>query len=179
MIAFLEGKIRSVGSGWVVLQIGGIGYKIFTVGNNPMVGEEISLHIFDYIREDRRELFGFIDIETSDLFQRLIDISGVGPRLAQKILGSNSREEITDGILRGDIDFLTRISGVGKKTAQKIILELQGVLVSLEPAVRDNDTLDALVSLGYKERDVVDLVNQLTAESFEDRVKEALRLLSK
>lgn len=180
MIAYLEGDVIHAEDAWLVLKVGGIGYKVFPVGFRALKGEELALHIFDFIREDRRELYGFEHIGLLELFERLIDISGVGPRLAQKILASGDVESLQKNIIAGDIGFLTSISGVGKKTAQKIILELKGVLVAIEtgqPA--DQDTLDALISLGYKRSDVADVVAHLSAETPEGRIREALRLLSK
>lgn len=178
MIAFLEGKVRSVDALSMVVQTGGVGYKVFPVGVNALVGETVALHIFDYIREDRRELFGFTDDGLRELFERLIDISGVGPRLAQKVLSVGSKERITQSILSGDIEFLTRMPGIGTKTAQKIVLELQGVLV-LEKVVPENDdTVEALKSLGYTEKDISTVLGLLTESAFEARMKEALRLLS-
>ena len=112
-----------------------------------------------------------------DLFERLIDISGVGPRLAQKVLSVGTADQITQSILTGDIDFLTRTPGVGTKTAQKIILELQGILV-LPGLANEDDTVQALKSLGYSDKDIHDVLHHLTHESVEGRIKQALQLLS-
>ncbi len=179
MIAFLEGQVRAAGATSLVVQTGGVGYKVFPVGFSANVGETVALHIFDYIREDRRELFGFIDEEVRDLFEKLIDISGVGPRLAQKVLSVGSKEEITQSILLGDIEFLTRMPGIGTKTAQKIVLELQGILVLEDSSPADDDTFEALKSLGYSEKDIKSIITTLKEESVEGRIKEALRLLSR
>lgn len=179
MIAYLKGEVMNAGDGWAVLLCGDVGYKIFPVGFSPLPGSPLEVHTLDYIREDRRELYAFESQALRELFEKLIDISGVGPRLAQKILASGDAEALHRNIIQGELGFFTNISGVGKKTAQKIILELKGVLVSPEPeAPADTDTLDALISLGYQRRDAAEIIGQLTAESPEDRIREALRLLT-
>lgn len=179
MIAYLEGIVRQVDQDHIVVLVGGLGYKVYYIGFTPEIGEGLEIHIFDYIREDRRELFGFQDTQMMKLFEKLIDISGVGPKLAQKILRAGSSEQLHQHILDGDIEFLTTVPGVGKKTAQKIILELKGVLVQDQKVTsEDMDTIEALVSLGYQRRDAVAIIKHLTAESPEDRIREALRLFS-
>ncbi len=178
MIAFLEGTIQSVGLDTLVLRVGGIGYEVYYTDVTPMVDQPLSVFIYDYIREDRRELFGFAEEGMRDLFERMIEISGIGPRMAQKILRAAPREALYSHIEQGDVTFLTQVPGVGKKTAQKIILELQGVLVRVEqiPA-GDSETVDALMSLGYGRSDAQAVAAKLSAESVEDRIKEALQML--
>ena len=178
MIAYLEGTVRAVTAHTMIVQTGGVGYEVFPVNVTAHVGEAIALSIFDYIREDRRELYGFLDDGVRDLFERLIDISGVGPKLAQKVLSVGTKEQITQSILQGDIEFLTRMPGIGTKTAQKIVLELQGILV-LEPTLPgDRDLLEALQSLGYRDKDIQDVLSSLTHETVEGRIKQALQMLS-
>ena len=167
-----------VGEGWVILRIGDIGYKVFIAGFTALSDQVHALYIYDLVREDRRELYGFEDQSMLELFEKLIDISGVGPKLAVKILAAGSAEKLKGVISGGDIEFLTSISGVGKKTAQKIILELKGVLAELEGSVHDTDTLEALMSLGYSRKDCNEIIPHLKAESPEDRIREALKLLS-
>lgn len=179
MIAYLEGEVIYTEDGHAVVKAGHIGYAVYLVGMNVLTGDQVTLHIYDHIREDRRELYGFLNRDLMMLFQKLIDISGVGPKLAQKILASGDASQMQSSILSGDIGFFTSISGVGKKTAQKIILELQGVLVSTdEQTIEDTDTLDALISLGYQKKDLTDILPHLTSERSEDRIREALRMLN-
>lgn len=179
MIAYLEGTVRSVGLETCVVQVGGIGYKVYYMSCSPEVGEMVCWQIYDHIREDRHDLFGAPDQSTLDLFENLIDINGVGPKLGQKILGVTTPKQIQDRILHEDVAFLTSIPGVGKKTAQKIILELKGVLVKeQEYKAGDSDTIEALVSLGYSRRQAMDLAKTLTGATVEDRIKEALKQMS-
>lgn len=179
MIAYLEGTIRSVALDSCIVFVSGIGYKVFYMGCNPQEGEMVSWHIYDHIREDRRELFGAPEQGTIDLFIKLIDINGVGPKLAQKILGAANPEQVQDRIIKEDVAFLTSISGVGKKTAQKIILELRGALVKEEESPQDDyDTIEALVSLGYSRREASEISRKVEGETIEEKIKHALKTFS-
>lgn len=179
MIAYLEGDVLYGGDGFAVVRTGGIGYRVFPVGFVPLPGSTIAVHVYHHIREDREELYGFESRDLMQWFEQLIDISGVGPRLAQKILAPGDAAAFQRSILQGELGYFTAISGVGKKTAQKIILELKGVLVTAEEeAPLDQDTLEALLSLGYDRRDATEVIPQLTGETPEDRIREALRLLT-
>lgn len=166
-----------MGKDWVLLRVGDVGYRVFLVGFNALNEEQLDLFIYDHVREDRRELYGFKDEQMMTLFERLIDISGVGTKLAQKILSVGSSEEISSKIVAGDLTFLTSISGVGKKTAQKIILELKGVLVQEEVSTTDEDAVAALMSLGYSRQDALSVLDHVEAGSTEERIRKALNAL--
>lgn len=179
MIAYIEGTILHVSSDSIIILVTGLGYEVVVIDCAPTVGEQVALYIYDLVREDRHELYGFVHLKTKALFEALIAISGVGPKLAEKILRFGSPEHLQERLLSGDIEFLTSIPGVGKKTAQKIILELKGVLVDDEQESSQNtDTIDALMSLGYSRRDVLPIISHLSAQSPEDRIREALKFLS-
>ncbi len=170
----------SESDGSIVLKVEGVGYRVFTVGFSIVVNEKLSLHIYDHIREDRRDLYGFADLEVLRLFEALIGISGVGTKLAQKIFAAHSSDELSARITQGDVEFLTGISGVGKKTAQKIVLELKGVLALEEVYQKeDTETLDALVSLGYSRVDGMEVIQELQSDTVEEKIMEALKLLGK
>ena len=178
MIAFLEGEVKFVEADAVVLMIGGLGYRVHLVGTPAQVGTTLSLHIYQHIREDRNDLYGFPSKDYQHLFLKVIDISGVGTKLAQKLLNAAAPEQVMARIAAGDIDFLVSIPGVGKKTAQKIILELKGVLVDqTEQPAEDRDTLEALLSLGYSKQDCQEVLPLLTEATAEGRVRQALKLL--
>lgn len=180
MIGMLTGKVVHIDLNYLILDISGVGYKVYKVGINTSVNQEISLWIHDLVREDRRELYGFSNLATKDLFEQIIEINGVGHKLAQKILESHSADDLKKHIIAGDLAFLTSLSGVGKKTAQKIILELKGVLVTEDDSdTTDQDVIDALTSLGYRKQDISPIIKHLSAEKTEERIREALRLLSK
>ncbi len=181
MIAFLEGNIAGHESDGVLLVVGGIGYRIFCGRETAEAGERAKFWITEVIREDRHDLYGFLRREEQALFEQLMSVSGVGPKLAQKILSSGTVENIVHRIQGGDIDMLTSIGGVGKKTAQKIILDLKGVLVAVgeEKGIARSDVTDALESLGYSKSDIADIAQDIIGETTEAKVKSALKLLSR
>jgi Holliday junction DNA helicase RuvA len=180
MIGMLTGEVRFVNLNSIILDIGGVGYLVYKVGFNPLIGQRVTVWIHDLVREDRRELYGFLDQTTKDLFEQIIEINGVGHKLAQKILEAHSADELRRHIIAGDLAFLTSLSGVGKKTAQKIILELKGVLVAeTEESLADQDVVEALTSLGYKKQDLAQIIKHLDQGSTEDKIRQALKMLSK
>lgn len=183
MIAFLEGIIAGHESDGVLLNVGGIGYRVFCTRDMAEIGERAKFWITEIIREEKFDLYGFLHRSDQALFEQLMSVSGVGPKLAQKILSSGTTENIVQRIQAGDIDVLTSIGGVGKKTAQKIILDLKGVLVSADGNdalnAAQSDVSDALESLGYSKQDLASIANDITGDTTEARVKSALKLLSR
>ncbi len=182
MIAYLEGVIVEYETEAVILNVGGVGYKIFSTRLSALPGETIKLYISEVIREDRHDLYGFTSKEERQLFVLLTNVQGVGPKIGQKILSATSVDNLRKYIQAGDLSFFTSISGVGKKTAQKIILDLKGVLVGDdaggEKLVRD-DVTDALENLGYSREDIAGIIPHVTGETSEERVKSALRLMAR
>lgn len=182
MIAYLEGKILTQDGESIVLDVHGVGYRVFCARATREVGDMGSFWITEIIREDRHDLYGFLSREEQIFFEQLMSVSGVGPKLAQKILSSGSVESLASRIQAGDIDMLTNIGGVGKKTAQKIILDLKGVLVTKDDdgmLVPQSDVSDALESLGYSKSDVASILEHVTGATTEERIKSALKLLSR
>jgi Holliday junction DNA helicase RuvA len=163
MIAHLRGRLLEKSPGRVVLECGGVGYEaavsIPTFAAMPEPGSEAALHIYTHVREDQLALFGFSQKNEKRLFEKLLSISGVGPKLALTILSGLEPERLIAAIRSSDHAMLTRIPGVGKKTAERVALELKDKLEDLAagaPAVRasaagavGNDVLSALVNLGY------------------------------
>ena len=179
-MSYLEGTVLFGGEGFSVVLVAGIGYKVFTVGFDATIGTDISLFLYDHIREDRHELFGFQDQDALALFESMIDINGVGPKLAQKILHAGNPAQLRKHILLGDVEYLTQLPGLGKKTAQKIVLEMKGVLVEDDvPQEGDADALEALIGLGYERKDVLAVLNRVEGETTEDRLRAALKALSR
>lgn len=182
MIAFLEGILAEHEVDSVILNVAGIGYRVFTTRVTAEVGDKVKLFISEVIREDKHDLYGFASRDDKDLFVMLTDVQGVGPKIGQKILAAASSDALRKHIHAGDIDFFCSISGVGKKTAQKIILDLKGVLVdstgSSSPLVRD-DVTDALENLGYDRADIASVLPHVIGETSEQRVKSALQLIGK
>ncbi|NOY22921.1 MAG: Holliday junction branch migration protein RuvA [Acidobacteria bacterium] len=188
MIGFLEGILFRKEVGRIIVLTGGVGYQVAisfqTYCSLPQTGEPVSLEIYHHVKEDRSELYGFSFIRGKELFEKLISVSGIGPKTALGVLSPHPAGEVAAAIDSEDISFLTRIPGIGKKTAQRVILELKGKLAHDEseiaeasagvPGFRD-DALSALVNLGYKKSqaekvvDAVLLVSQ--PEDFEDMMK--------
>ncbi len=180
MIAFIEGILAEHEADAVIINVGGLGYRVFTTRVTAEVGERIKLFISEVIREDRHDLFGFKTKEDKELFIMLTDVQGVGPKSGQKILAAASGEALRRHIQAGDLDFFTSISGVGKKTAQKIILDLKGVLVGQDTTalIRD-DVTDALENLGYSKDDIIAVLPHVSGVTPAERVKSALQMIGK
>ena len=162
MIAHLRGKLIYKQPGQAIIEAGGVGYDVTisvpTFTALPVAGAETSLHIYTQVSEDRIALFGFQEREEKRLFERLITVSGVGPKLAIKMLSGLSLERTVQAIRGQDHAQLTRIPGVGKKLAERLVVELKDKLdnfaVAPTPAAVQgpavDDVLSALVNLGYQ-----------------------------
>ena len=180
-----------------VVDVGGVGYQVHlslqSVARLPVEGGSVQLRTYTHVREDALQLFGFATEEEERLFLLLIDVSGVGPRLAQTILSGMPAGELAAALVGGEIARLTRISGVGKKTAERLVLELKDKLKTSDllgreapPAVPLSGSgalVSALLNLGYKpataERTAEAVRRSLgPAAAVEDQLREALRLIS-
>lgn len=191
MISYLEGKILDKNEKFFVVDVNGVGYKIFShagiLVKIPEISQNVKIWTHLYVREDAMDLFGFLDKEELEFFEVLISISGIGPRSALGILEVAPVSSLKQAIVSEDETFFTRVSGVGRKTAQRLILELKTKLaktVVLEKGGRFKemgDAFEALVSLGYKASDVRRILNELPKEieTVEDKVKETLKKLGR
>lgn len=191
MIAWLRGKLVEKEPARVVIDVHGVGYEVFipttTFTAMPGLGSDVTLDIHTHVREDALALYGFSSRQERRVFERLITISGIGPRLAVTILSGGSVEGLVGAIRRGDLARLTSIPGVGKKTAERIVVELKDKLQDLsaeapKPVV-ETDVLSALENLGYSrlsvEAAVRRAVNGDEGVSFEVLFKRALQILTK
>ena len=162
MIAHLRGRLISKNPNQAIVDCGGVGYdvtiSVATFSELPAEGVEASLYIHTHVREDQISLFGFSDTREKRLFEKLLSISGIGPKLAITILSGISAEGLVVAIRGGDHGTLTRIPGIGKKTAERIVLEIKDKLDDLAVPMSDagthhgpaaDDALSALVNLGY------------------------------
>jgi len=163
MIAHLRGKLIARHPNQAIVETAGVGYDITisvpTFSELPPAGGEVSLHIHTHVREDQIALYGFLRFEEKQLFEKLITVSGIGPKLAITILSGMPAEDMVNAIRGNDIARLTKIPGIGRKTAERMVLELRDKLppvgtdqVHVVPslsAVQD-DVLSALVNLGYQ-----------------------------
>ncbi len=159
MIASIQGNVIRFGGDYLVVETGGIGYQVFVpsqIFDGLRVGEHISLLTQLIVREDSLTLFGFRDLEELGLFQELIRVNGVGPRLALETLATHSPDIIKRAILNKQEEIFSQVAGIGKKTAQKIILSLEdrisfedGLMYAPETAGINGEVQEALISLGY------------------------------
>ena len=162
MIAHLRGKILVKHPNQVVVEAGGVGYDVVisvpTYSDLPNSGAEVALHIHTHVREDQISLYGFLHPAEKTLFEKLITVSGIGPKLAITILSGMAADEIGRAIRGNDLARLTKIPGIGKKTAERMVLELRdklpaaGTSAPTVPALNatEEDVLSALVNLGYQ-----------------------------
>lgn len=186
MIAYLKGKVISRGENYLVLETGGVGYKIFTTPKllaTPL-NTEIEVHTYMNVREDAQQLFGFDSPADLAFYEMLLSVSGVGPKGALSILSAENTELIKNAIASQDVAIFTKIGGVGKKTAEKIIVELKnkigadGVVHSGDGS--SEDLLLALESLGYSNREIKEVLGKLDpSQTLQEKMRHALKLLSK
>ena len=181
MYEYIIGKITYIYPEYIVVENNNIGYKIYT--SNPYSYRlETSEKVFLYqqIREDDNTLYGFKDIDEKNMFLKLIDVKGLGPKMALPLL-SVSSDELMKEIEKGNINYLKKFPKIGDKVARQIILDLKGKLVNKdEIKVSDNELKDALMGLGYKAPEINKILPNINSSlKIEDRIKEALKLLLK
>jgi Holliday junction DNA helicase RuvA len=194
VIAHLRGKLISKHPNQAIVECAGVGYEVTisvpTFSDLPLTGTEVSLFIHTHVREDALALFGFLHAQEKQLFERLISVSGIGPKLAVTILSGMPTDQMVSAIRGGDVARLTKIPGIGKKTAERMVLELRDKLQNFGaapelPAVTpvEEDVLSALVNLGYQrplaERAVAAAARSGNGSDFDQLFREALGALSK
>ncbi len=189
MIASLYGKLESLGSDGAIINVGGIGFQVYmptsTLSTLGKIGEEVKLHTHLHLREDNATLYGFTSADELGLFQTLISVSGLGPKLALAMLSAMDIAKLTMAIATSSADLLTEVPGIGKKMANRLILELKekiGAGWITTPAVQlaeeNAEVLAALTSLGYSVSEATRAVASLPPDSklsLEDKVKLALQ----
>ncbi len=188
MIGTLKGTVQYKDLHSLIVDVSGVGYKVSVTTDSAldaMPGDPITLWTYLSVRETALDLYGFKDKENLEVFELLITISGIGPKTALGILNVASIDMLKQAVAEDDISYLTRVSGIGKKNAEKIVLELRDKLVttSTEKGLNlraEGDALEALVSLGYSERDAREALKKIPkeVENTSERVKQALKLLS-
>ncbi len=179
MISFVRGTLVNTGPDYVVVDVAGVGYKVFVP--TPAVGilagkkEEVIVYTYLHVREDAMQLFGFIQDSDRELFEQLIQVSGIGPRVALAVLSSITPAALIQAVIHEQTNVLTQIPGIGKKMAQRIIIELKDKLGKLT-ASKDRDpdpitallpdsageALEALIALGYNPGEVRKLVASIS-----------------
>lgn len=184
MIACIEGNVIAKDNNSLVVNVGGLGYKVFVTNEllaNTALEQPIKLLTHLVVKEDSQALYGFINNEALQLFTLLISVSGVGPKIAIAILSSAKTSELRSAISHGDSAIFTAISGVGLKTAQRLILELSSKIgvIDLDGSISDSqDIISAMTSLGYNMYEIRKVIGKIpTNLPLNDKVKEALKLL--
>lgn len=186
MIGSLRGRVIEVRPGTALIEVAGVGYAVrasTSTLSGFAEGKDVFVYTHDHVREDAHDLFAFVSRSEQELFERLLSVSGVGPKVALTILSAGAPESVKKAILDGDLTFLTSTPGVGKKTAQKIVLDLKGQLVDADPAAAgpDAEAVMALEGLGYQASVAREALKRVSAEvkGVEARIREALKWLSK
>jgi Holliday junction DNA helicase RuvA len=196
MIAHLRGKLLAKHPNQAVVETAGVGYDVTisvpTFSDLPPMGDEVALHIHTHVREDVIALYGFLRPAEKLLFEKLISVSGIGPKLGITILSGMPAEEMVRAIRGNDVARLTRIPGIGRKTAERMVLELRDKLPETTPTTApaspimsgaEEDVLSALVNLGYQraaaEKALALATKNGKGQSFDALFRGALAALSK
>jgi len=190
MIATLNGSVAEKLGELVIVDVGGVGYGVLTPAedyNKLLAGDKVKFYIHEHIRENTHDLYGFTHTDTKRLFEQLLDVTGVGPKMALNVLGTGSVEDVRRAIAAGDTKFVQSASGVGKRVAERIVVELKdkvGLVASAEHSAlftatsiaEKDEAIQALVSLGYSVSDAVSALSGVDAKlATEERVKRALK----
>lgn len=191
MIATLTGVVAEKLLDVVVLDVQGVGYGLFVTNEdygNLTQGQNARVYVYEHIREVSHDLFGFLKLDTKKLFEQLLGVNGVGPKMALSILSIGNADQVRAAIASGDVKFIQQASGVGKRVAERVVVELKdkvglegvelgatGLLQSDNLLLKD-EAVEALVSLGYSPQDANKSLQSIDAKlPTEERIKLALK----
>jgi Holliday junction DNA helicase RuvA len=195
VIARLAGKLLEVGEAGIILDVGGVGYRVhlsrLSLVTLPARGEAVALRVYTHVREDALDLYGFATEDEEAVFRALIEVKGVGPRAAQNILSGIEARELAQAVAQGDVARLTKVPGIGKKTAERLVVELKDRLLALARASGPAragpgaDVLEqlrtALQNLGYRppqaEAATESLREGAAGKPLDELLRDALKLL--
>lgn len=190
MIATLEGKVSEKLGELVVIDAGGVGYGLLVTSEDfgaLVVGASARVYVHEHIREQAHDLFGFIKLETKQLFELLLGVNGVGPKMALAILSIASGEQVRSAIASGDTKFIARASGVGKRVAERIVVDLKdkvglaaselgAEIFASDASVLADEAAQALVALGYSASEIASALAKVDPDlPTEERIKLALK----
>lgn len=191
MIATLTGKVAEKIAETVVLDVQGVGYGLLVTTEDHgllTIGNNVKVYIYEHIRENMHDLFGFVNLDTKQLFEQLLEVNGVGPKMALSVLSVGSANEVRRAIAGGDTKFIQQASGVGKRVAERIVVDLKdkvglvGVdlaasgLLQGEQHLMQDEALEALVTLGYTPHDAARALRAVPPDlPTEERIKQALK----
>ena len=192
MIAYIKGNLATSGAGWAVIDVNGIGYQMQVPLTTPMPGsgQEIKLLTYMAVREDGIQLYGFSDEDHRDCFLALLDVAGVGPKVALAVLSCLHPNHLRAIIIENDVNQLVKVPGVGKKTAQRILLELKdklkGSIIVPKGEVTEmpaqgvaGDALAALVALGYSQPEAREAIAKVQQKDFQRDVSVLIKMALK
>lgn len=195
MYSYIKGTLEGIEKDYIVVDAGGIGYKIFTpestIRSLNLTGEKVKIYTYLHVREDNLSLFGFLTYDEQRMFELLISVSGIGPKVANSVLSNISPSRFCLAVISDDINSLTNIPGIGKKTAQRVILELKDKLKTQDAIdksdvitdVNNNDAeeiVDALKVLGYQTREIILALQGIdTNLPIEEVIKQTLKKLAR
>ena len=187
MIRRLKGTVIETSYLWVVVDVGGVGYLVYVPGIDSISQEsEVELYTHLAVRENAMDLYGFLDPEELSMFELLLTLPKVGPKSAMQIMSQADVALLRKAALGDDASYLMKMSGIGKKTAEKIVVGLKDKLggddMPLKEGERgDGDVVDALITLGYTQKEARDAMQKLSPDlnDTNTRIKEALKLLGK
>jgi holliday junction DNA helicase RuvA len=190
VIATLTGKVAEKLAGIVIVDVGGVGYGLLMPLEDLTkldTGDTAKIYVYEHIRENAHDLYGFVHLDTKRLFEQLIDVNGVGPKMALSILGTGSVEDVRQAIAGGDTKFISTAQGVGKRVAERVVVDLKDKVGLVSTASEDalflggqaagsDEAVQGLVALGYSMADAVAALsgidNKLPTEA---RIKQALK----
>jgi len=191
MIATLNGVVSEKLADVVVLDVHGVGYGVYVTAEDHgrlVSGEQAKVYVYEHVREQAHDLFGFLNRDTQGLFEQLLGVNGVGPKMALNMLSIGSATDVRQAIAAGNVKFIQQAPGVGKRVAERVVVDLKdkvglvsvdleatGVLQS-EAAAGKDEAVEALVSLGYTVTDAAAALQKVAPElPTEDRIKQALK----
>lgn len=191
MIATLNGTVAEKLGELVVLEVQNVGYGLYMTTEDHgrlQIGDEAKVYIYEHIRENAHDLYAFSELDTKQLFERLLEVNGVGPRMALNILSIGTAYEVRQAIAHGNTSYIQTAAGVGKRVAERIVVELKDkvglaadditgtAILQAKDVLMKDEAVEALVSLGYTPQDAVKALKGVdSALPAEDRVKEALK----
>lgn len=191
MIAYLEGTVAVSELDTVILDVNGVGYGVATIANdhnNLLPGSKVKLFIYEHIREDAHDLYGFLSVQSKELFEQLLSVKNVGPKVAIAVLGIGPERRVRAAIAGGDVKLLQSAKGVGKRAAEQMVVELRDKvglpagaeaesIVGRSAVNLDDEAVQALVALGFSETDAQTALESVDKSlSTEQRIKQALKV---
>ena len=186
MYGYIRGKITLIDSSYVIIENNDIGYIIYVP--NPYsykLNDNYTIYTYNHIREDENLLYGFTSREEKELFLKLINVKGLGPKMALPIIATGSLTMIADAVENENINYLKKFPKIGDKVAKQMVLDLKGKLNTINTGLFakedfSNELTEVLLGLGYKQADIKKVINKVNTElSLESQVKEALKLMLK